>query len=217
MFQKHKAKVAEQKYETAVAAWEHQVEAMTNYINTAQTFRGNDTNEIMLKPGELLFFKVTNASLVGEKRGAGHYEGKSSGVSIPVGHIGHSTVRYHVGQSKGHFVQGAPYAAAVDVGTAYITNKRVIFEGNKQTRECNFDKLLGVSHDQQQGSTTISVTNRQKPTTIHYGVEVLPSFVFRLELALANYKDTVPKLVEQFKQAKAALEAKKPVPPIEAK
>jgi hypothetical protein len=213
MFQKHKAKVAEHKYETALATWEHQVEAVTTFINTAQTFKGINTDEVMLKPGELLFFKVTGAGLVGQKRGAGHYEGKSSGISVPVGHIGHSTVRYHVGQQKGHYVQGATYEAAVDVGTVFVTNKRVIFEGSKQTRECSFDKLIGVQSDQQKGQTTLAVSNRQTPTTIHYGVDVLPAFVFRLELALANYKNTVPKLLEQLNQTKADIEAKKPVQP----
>lgn len=213
MFQKLKAKNAEHEYEAKLAAWQTQHDNLENCIKLAQTFKGVNTTDIMLKPGEALFYYVTGASLVGERRGAGHYEGRSSGVSVPIGHIGHSTVRYHVGSSKGHYVQGTPYAAAVDVGTVFITNKRVIFEGNRQTRECNFDKLVGFHHDQQQGSTTFSVSNRQKPTTVHYGVTVLPAFAFRLELALANYKGTVPQLIAQFQQTLTELDTSKPTPP----
>lgn len=60
------------------------------------------------------------------RRNAGHYEGKSSGISIPVASIGGRSVRYRVGASRGHYVQGAPVPTPVDTGTVYITNKRVI-------------------------------------------------------------------------------------------
>ncbi|HUD07686.1 MAG TPA: hypothetical protein VMQ52_01260 [Candidatus Saccharimonadales bacterium] len=217
MFQKHKAKVAEQKaekqYQSDLAKWEVQDKLFTSYIEVAKTFKGNSSGEIMLKPGEALFYKVTGASLVGEKRGAGHYEGRSQGVSVPIGHIGHSTVRYRAGASKGHFVQGTPYEAAVDVGTAFITNRRVIFEGAKQTRECSFDKLIGTNFDTQKGQATFSTSNRQKPTTIHYGLDVSAFFVFRFQLAMAYYKHTLPQLMDYLVKHKAELEANKPIPP----
>jgi len=71
--------------------------------------------------------------------------------------------------------------------TVFITNQRVIFQGSKQTRECAFAKLIGFEHDDATGSTTFSVSNRQKPTTIHYGPDlsvpststvILPSLTF---------------------------------------
>jgi hypothetical protein len=70
-------------------------------------------------------------------------------------------VRYRVGASRGHYVRGAPAPTAIDTGTAFITNKRVIFEGSRQTRECNFTKLIGVQHDDAVGATTLSVSNRE--------------------------------------------------------
>jgi hypothetical protein len=37
----------------------------------------------------------------------------------------------------------------------FITNKRVVFEGAKQTRECVFTKLVGVQHGD--GETPVGV------------------------------------------------------------
>jgi len=64
-------------------------------------------------------------------------------------------------RGRGHYVSGAPTPTAIDNGTVYVTNQRVIFQGSKQTRECKFAKLLGVQHDDVEGSTTLSVSNRQ--------------------------------------------------------
>ena len=41
-------------------------------------------------------------------------------------------------------IWGAPTPTAIDTGTVFITNKRVVFEGPRQTRECDFAKLIGV-------------------------------------------------------------------------
>jgi hypothetical protein len=125
----------------------------------------------MLKSGETLFCKVTNVSLVEERRGKGHYQGGSTGFSIPVGSVGGRSVRYRIGASRGHYVQGAPSPTAIDTGTMFVTNQRVVFRGTKQTRECAFAKLIGFQHSVD-GSTTFSVSNRQKPTTIHYGPSI---------------------------------------------
>jgi hypothetical protein len=153
IFDKHRAKKAEKAhqeaehaYEQALAQWQAWRNGYAEMLELAQTFQGVGSDQIMLGPGETVFYKVTGASLIEERRGPGHYEGRSSGVSVPVGSIGGRTVRYHVGASRGHFVQGAPVPTAIDTGTAFITNKRVIFEGAHQTRECDFAKLIGFQH-----------------------------------------------------------------------
>jgi hypothetical protein len=96
----------------------------------------------------------------------------------------------------------------VDTGTVYITNKRVIFTGAKQTRECLFSKLIAFDHDDAEGSTTLSVSNRQKPTTIHYGAALSASFDFRLDLA--HFRGTVADLVKQLQADLAQLDADRP-------
>jgi hypothetical protein len=100
----------------------------------------------------------------------------------------------------------------IDSGTVFITNKRVVFQGMKQTRECAFSKLIGFQHHDA-GATTFSVSNRQKATVISYGPEAMPMFRFRLDLALANYQGTVNELVEQLQRSLDELDAQRPVPP----
>ncbi len=175
-------------------------------------FAGQPTNDLVLNRGEALFASVSMASLVEDRRGAGQYQGRSSGVSIPVGSLGGHAVRYHVGASRGHYVQGAPVPTAIDTGTLFITNQRAVFIGSRQTRECTFAKLLGFQHGPD-GSTTFAVSNRQKPTTVHYGAQIGGWVDFRLDLALAHYRDTVPALIDRLQADLAAIDQAKPTAP----
>ncbi len=122
-------------------------------------------------------------------------------------------MRYRVGQTRGHYEQGTPTPTAIDTGTVFITNKRVIFQGAKQTRECLFAKLIGFEHSDSEGSTTFSVSNRQKPTTIHYGPGLSANFDFRLDLALAHYQNTVADLVAEVRGDLAKIDAQRPTAP----
>lgn len=205
MFGQHRKKKAARQRQEAFDSWQAQRDECADLLQTAQTFHGTDAPELMLSAGEAVFLSVTGASLIEERRGAGHYEGRSRGVSIPVGF----GVRYRTGESRGHYVQGTPTSTAIDTGTAYITNKRVIFRGAKQTRECAFAKLIGFQH-YNDGFTTFSVSNRQKPTTIHYGPSLSGSFGFRLDMALADYKGTVSSLVHQLQSELARIDADRP-------
>jgi hypothetical protein len=196
----------ERKQEKALEKWQAHRDACAELLHIVQTFRGTTASELALAPGEAVFYKVTGASLIEERKVKGHYEGRSQSVSIPIG-LG---MRYRVGASKGHYVQAPPTPTAIDTGTIYITNKRVIFEGSKQTRECAFAKLIGFQHDDRGGSTTLSVSNRQKPTTLHYGPSLSGSFDFRLDLALAHFKGTVGQLVQQFQSELAGIDGRRP-------
>ncbi len=213
MFKHHQEKKAYQDYQAKLAAWQDQRDAYANLVTLAQTYAGEPSSEIMLKPGEALFAKATSVALVEDRRGPGEWKGRSQGFSIPVASIHGRSIRYRVGSSRGHFVQGSPAPSAIDVGTAYITNKRVVFQGAKQTRECLFDRLVGFQHDDETGVTVFSVSNRQKPTTIHYGPSLSGWFDFRLDLAIAHYRGTVAAMTEGLEADLAALDAGMPVPP----
>ncbi len=213
MFEDHKAKRAVKEHEAALAAWQAERDAQADLLNTAMTSTGSAADSIMLKNGEAVFAKVTNTSLVEERRGPGHYQGHSQGVSIPIASFGGRSVRYRVGVNKGHYVSGTPTPTAIDTGTTFITNQRVIFQGGKQTRECAYVKLIGVEHDDKEGSTTFSVSNRQKPTTIHYGPSIAGWFDFRLDLGLAHYKGTVDELVTELQQGLDEIDKNRPPEP----
>jgi hypothetical protein len=213
LFRHHQEKKAYQDYQAKLAAWQQQRDAYAELVSLSQTYAGEPSSQIMLKPGEAAFASMSNVALVEDRRGAGEWHGRSQGFSIPVASIHGRSIRYRVGTSRGHFVQGAPTSTAIDVGTAYITNKRFVFQGAKQTRECLYGKLVGFQHDDAAGETTFSVSNRQKSTCIHYGPSLSDWFDFRLDLAIAHYRGTVAAMTEGLEADLAALDAGMPVPP----
>lgn len=213
MFEERRAKQAAKEYQQALDRWTALRDGYAELLRVARDYKGSPSNEVMLGSGEAVFYKVTGAALIEDRRGQAHYQGRSSGVSIPVGSIGGHSVRYRVGASRGHYVQGAVTPAAIDTGTVYITNKRVIFQGARQTRECAFAKLIGVRHSDNEGTTTFSVSNRQKPTTIRYGPKLSGSFDFRLDLALAHFRGTVQDIVHQLQAELAQINARRPGAP----
>lgn len=213
MFEDHKAKKAAKEHEQVLAAWRAERDAQADLLDTAKTSTGSSADSIVLKKGEAVFAKVTTTSLIEERKGAGHYAGHSQGVSIPIAKFGGRSVRYRVGVNKGHYVSGTPTPTAIDSGTTFITNQRVIFQGGKQTRECAFAKLIGYEHDDNVGSTTFSVSNRQKPTTIHYGPDIAGWFDFRLDLGLAHCNGTVAELIAELQDGLHEIDKHRPPEP----
>jgi hypothetical protein len=213
LFRHHQEKKAYHEYQSKLVEWQAQRDAYATLVTLAETYAGEQSSTILLKPGEAVFAAVTNVALVEDRRGAGEWKGRSQGFSIPVASIGGRSIRYRIGSSRGHCQQGAPTPTAIDSGTAYITNRRMIFQGAKQTRECLYDKLVGFQHDDAAGETIFSVSNRQKPTCIHYGTSLSDWFDFRLDLAIAHYRSTVAAMTEGLKADLAALDASMPVPP----
>ncbi len=213
MFQKHREKKEQAAHEAAVADWAARRSAAAELLDYVQTYRGEPTSDLVLKKGEALFAKIDQVSLVEDRRGPGQWQGRSQGVSIPVGSIGGHSIRYHVGGSRGHYVSGTPIPTAIDTGTLFVTNRRAVFRGQKQTRECLFDKLISCEH--RDGESIFSVSNRQKNTVIHYGSQLNDWFRARYALAFANYQGTTDQLVEEVKQQLAELDAQRPSPEIE--
>lgn len=219
VFEKHKAEkaaeqeaaklaLAEQQHANDLATWQKEHDALSAAIQAARTRTGSPSDTMILKSGEAVFCKVTNVSLVEMQKGASHWEGRSQGVSVPIGSIHGRSVRYRVGVSKGHFVQGAPHPAAVDTGEMNITNQRIVFIGGARTVECLFQKLVGVQ--QSAGEITISVSNRQKPTVIHYGAALDGWVKLRLELALSIFHKTSAAFADSLEQNLKELEARRP-------
>ena len=213
MFDRHHEKRAARQYQQELKTWQEQRDGCAEALEIARTYTGEPTSEIMLKSGEKSFACMVGASLIEERRRPGSWEGRSRGISLPVGSLGGHSIRYRVGSSQGHFVQGTPTPTAIDTGTLYITNMRVIFQGTRQTRECLFSKLVGFQHDDMAGTTVFSVSNRQKPTMVYYGPEMSVWFRFRLDLALAHYRNDVAAFVAQLRNEVARLDAHKPLPP----
>lgn len=206
----HRARKAEQTASQAEHDWQSRHDAYVDLIQEARTFVGGDGQGILLGPGEKVYLQVDRCALVEERRGSGTIVGHSQGVSIPVAKLGGRQIRYRVGASKGHYMQGEPTPTAIDTGTVTVTSSRVVFQGSAQTRECVFAKLIGVHHDAVSGTTTLSVSNRKTPVTVRYGPGVSETFEFRLDLALAHFRGTVDELVAGLEADIAAVDAARP-------
>jgi hypothetical protein len=190
-------------YTRELEAWKAERDEAEQFLYEAQHLTtGEKLHGLVLARDEGVFIAVEGAALGEERRQAGHYEGGSSGFSVPITG-GRHAVRYRVGTMRGHYVPGPMVLTPIDSGTVVITNKRVIFQGMKQTRECTFSKLIGFQHHDA-GGTTFSVSNRQKATVIGYGPEVMATFRFRLDLALAHYQDAVKEFVGELEEMRKA-------------
>ena len=100
----------------------------------------------------------------------------------------------------------------IDTGEVFITNRRAIFQGASQARECRFAQLIRVQHFDD-GCTTLSLANRQRPTTIRYGAELSATATFYVELALAHYNGAVDALVEELQCRLDEIDRQRPLEP----
>jgi hypothetical protein len=203
MLEEFRARRAAGAYESKMRRWEERRRARQDQLGLALNYRGSASADILLTQGEALFYTLTGAGLVENRRKPGHYRGGSSGVSV-----GFGPVRTRVGSTRGRYTQGPVVPTVIDAGTAYVTNKRVVFRGGKQTRECRFQRLIGVSYEAR--SVTLSLTNRQHPVELRTG-NVAADFAFYLQLALAHYRGTVPELVSRCRAELAQIDATRPV------
>ncbi|MBW4031193.1 MAG: DUF2510 domain-containing protein [Acidobacteria bacterium] len=200
-------------YQSALATWQAQRDAQAAQWEEVSTFEGDvDGSGLLLKAGERLFAKIDGAALIEERAGQGEFVGRSQGISIPIGSLGGHSLRYRVGSSRGHYVAGPPVQKAVDTGTLYVTNQRVVFAGSNATRECPFSKLLSYQTSPN-GLAQFSVSTRQKPTVVEYGTAIAASFDQHLEIALARFNGTTQQLVDRAKAALDAIDASRPVAP----
>jgi len=215
VFEKHREKKAREAAEkahaaqqAAVATWQAQRDGYAHFLDLVRGFHGEQTSELVLKPGEALFGRIDGASLIEDRAGRGTWQGRSQGVSIPIASLGGRSIRYHVGASKGHYVAGTPVPTAIDSGTVFITNRRVVFRGQKQTRECDFAKLLSCHHEA--GESILSVSNRQKNTVIHYGPQLDDWFQTHYAIAFADYQGTREQLAKEVEAEIASIDASRP-------
>ncbi len=208
MFERRRQHEAAEAQASALAEWNAHLSELESLLAIAQGGLTVALGHLMVAPGERAVGEVTNVGLVQERRGAGHYQGASQGVSFPIGHVAGRPVRYRVGATRGHYVQGTPVATAVDTGTMSITDRRLVYQGAQHTSECDFAKLVGIDH--QPGQVTVSVSNRQHPTVLHYGAAIDEWVQDRLTLALALFKGQGDQVVQGLNAQIAELHATRP-------
>jgi hypothetical protein len=162
----------------------------------------------MLRSGERLASVTRSAGLFEPRRTPGHWEGRSAGVSVPVGRTG---LRVRVGKSAGTYVQGEEEPTIIDTGDASITTQRVVFQGARYTREWDYARLVGVVHYSDQPCTAIQVSNRQKTSGIVYaGLPSPEPFRLALTVAVAIFRGEAEETAKELRQELQALDARSP-------
>jgi len=211
--QKRAHERSSREYDKAKAEWDVDDTRLHQLLDTTKSFTGGTTADkpgfpLQLKRGERAFLVGQGVTLVEPRRGSGHWTGGYSGFSFRIA----KGVRYHVGGTRGHYVQGEERPTAVDTGTVTITNQRVVFQGTKKAREWSFDKLLGYQNDSEAPLTLLSVSNRQAVSGFLYDREHAEDVHFRLALGLADFNGTRDDLVRQIEAEIAQHHTAKPAP-----
>ena len=170
---------------------------------------------LMLQAGEGIFLEVEGAVLVEDRRGPGQWSGGMAGLSIPIGG-GDAPIRLNTGGARGTYTPGATQATVADIGTFWITNRRVVFHGAHQVRECPFTSLIAVECDEALLLMRYAVRNRKAPTSVsasfdpREGPGLLRVMRDRTELALAHFRNDVPQLITRLQGALDALGSAEP-------
>jgi hypothetical protein len=212
MFEKHKERQAQlaaaRAAETAARAAETaaQTDALLGWcIDRTRELIDHPASgppvSLPLRRGERGVFELAGAQLVEPRRGAGHWQGGTQGVSV---HIpGTRSARYRIGSTRGRYVQGEETPTVIDTGVFTITTKRAVFLGSKQSREWQWAKLTGIHDEPGVAWTSIGVSNRQKVSGVAYPVDKATEVRFYLELAVAAANGTAGEMLTELQDERA--------------
>jgi len=158
-------------------------------------------SRLALKRGERAIYSLDGVGLVESRKGPGHWQGRSQGVSVHV--PGTKSMRYRVGQTHGTFVAGDEKPTVIDSGSVTVTTTRAVFVGSKQTREWTWAKLIAIQDDDPSW-IGIAVSNRQKVSgvTVPTAESRLP-LQLALDLAVALTNDTAAEYVADLERQRA--------------
>jgi hypothetical protein len=104
-------------------------------------------------------------------------------------------------------VHGAETPTVIDTGDASITTRRVVFQGDKYTREWEFSKLIGIIHYSDHPATAIQVSNRQKTSGIVYPGRSPEPLRLAMTLAIAIFQGEAEETVKELRDELADLDA----------
>ena len=207
------AQAAQFKYNVELTQWQKDYSLGERLLKAVEACRDGSNAvsvEMVLKKGEHSIWSGP-AGLIETRKTAGGYVGKSRGVSIPIGHTG---LRYRVGASSGTFVPGKEYQSVVDSGTVTLSNQRVVFTGQKESREWSFSKWLGADANSSETIYLFHVSNRQKVSGLGFNtVEVGHEFNRFLGLALQIQDGEFQGELEELRASVNELTSKKPQEP----
>lgn len=179
------------------------VDELEGLIEDSRTNFGIDAPGFEEKKGESTFAIMEGVALIEPRRQPGTVQGRSSGYSFRIA----KGVNYRVGSSKGTYVSGPEVPTPIDVGTAFVTNQRVVFRGSKATREWAWSKLISLDHDDDLPWTSLPVSNRQKTSGLLYDEPNSLLVRYRLQQGLAHFQGEVEALTAELEGQLRELQA----------
>ena len=157
-------------YQLNYADWKRDIEIFTKVKAAFElAAKGEDavSNLTVQKAGEFVLWRG-QGQFHEAGRAAGHYEGSSQGVSIPVV----AGIRYRVGAMRGSFVPGNEIQVYKEVGDVVLTTDRLMFNGMMNTKEWAFSKWNGAATSNDETDFIFHVSNRQKTSGILFEAHV---------------------------------------------
>ncbi|MEI8120328.1 MAG: hypothetical protein WCG68_05530 [Actinomycetes bacterium] len=157
-------------YQLNYADWKRDIEIFTKIKAAFElAAKGEDavSNLTVQKAGEFVLWRG-QGQFHEAGRAAGHYEGSSQGVSIPVV----AGIRYRVGAMRGSFVPGNEIQVYKEVGDVVLTTDRLMFNGMMNTKEWAFSKWNGAATSNDETDFIFHVSNRQKTSGILFEAHV---------------------------------------------
>ena len=151
---------------------------------------------VQLKKGEVAYLVLSGAGLVEPRRGPTQWVGGSQGVSFRIA----KGMRYHVGGTRGHVVQGEERPTVIDTGLGVITSQRITFIGGKRSTEWAFAKLLGFSLELD-SMAIFNVSNRQKASGLAYppSIDLVVDAVVSAAVAAFQSADDHAEVVQGYR------------------
>ena len=201
-------------YRHADLAWTKDDQLFDWMLSTARSGTGFSPEQLgssfVAKRGESLFGAFGGCKLIEVKHGAGTYVGASSGFSFRLSR----GIRYHVGGSRGSYVQGSEDLRITDEGQAIVSNKRIVFQGGLNSREWALGKVIGLQHDPVRPITLIHVSNRQKVSGFAYPPDQAPHVRYALELAAAGAAGNAGAFAAALQAQRYEHARMRPAPPV---
>jgi len=199
-------------YQLNYADWKRDIEIFTNIKAAFElAAKGEDAveNLTVQKVGEIVLWRG-QGQFHEAGRTAGHYEGSSQGISIPVV----AGIRYRVGAMRGSFVPGNEIQVYKEMGDVVLTTDRLMFNGMMNTKEWAFSKWNGAATSNDETDFIFHVSNRQKTSGILFESHVGREFNRFLAQALNSAEQglsAVKPVITQVLKDLAEDEPKKPV------
>lgn len=120
---------------------------------------------------EQLLFVLPNVELLEYKSTGSTYSGGSAGVSFPL----FGRVRGNVGGNRGEFSRNPEELILSDLGRLKVSTERLIYVGEKETREIELDQVLDFELGPNGLWVKLAMSNRQKREGFqHMAVDQIP-------------------------------------------